>query len=109
MNISDYEWLEQVPAKTLSSASLVLITKCTHLVRRSSGRVLSLRDPSLFKNLVEEVSDSNDAALNKVFDESVVGIKSVAMKAWLDVPKHLLNDPQLTQTSSLTYRGVPIE
>lgn len=109
MNIEDYEWLEQVPAKSLSSSSLVLVTKFTRHVRSLNGRILSLRDPLLFRNMVEEVITTDDKTLDAIFANLMVDVKSVAVKVGLQVPKHLLNNSSVAQASNLTYRGVTVE
>lgn len=51
MNILDYAWLEHVLARSLSSSSLVLVSKFTHQVRTLNGRVLRMRGPQLFLNM----------------------------------------------------------
>lgn len=109
VKIEDYEWLEQVPARSLSSSSLVLVTKFTRHVRSLNGRILGLRDPLLFRNMMEEVIVTNDKTLASIFTDLMVDVKGVAVKAGLEVPKHLLNNSKAAQGSNLTYRGVAIE
>lgn len=109
MNIADYEWLEQVSAKKLSSSSLVSITKFARHVRRLNGRILGLRDPLLFRNMVEEMIITGDETLVSIFNKLMVEVKSVALKDGVEVPKHLLDEPKLNQNKNLTYRGVQVK
>lgn len=109
MNASEYEWIEQLSAKNLSSSSLVLITKFARHVRRLNGRILVLRDPLLFRNMAEEVIMTRDEVLETLFNKLMVDIKSVALKAGLDVPKEVFSESRSEQFSNLSYRGSQVK
>jgi hypothetical protein len=109
MNISDYEWVGKVSAKNLSSTSLVFVTKFTRHVRRLNGRVLSMSDPLLFRNMVEEIIITDDSELARIFDLLLVDIKRIAIKSGLEVPKNLLVQANDQHTSGMDYRGVSVK
>lgn len=109
MNMSDYQWLKQVSAKNLSTTSIVTVTKFARYVRRLNGRVLSLRDPLLFNNMLEEVIVSNDPELTSMFKLVLNDIQKIAIKSGVDVPENLLVNSDGKNRKAMTYRGVPVK
>ncbi len=70
--MGNYDWVENVVVKRLSSRALVLISRFARILKQINGDVLSLQDPQLTKKLVFAVQKTRDSRLEQIFDELLV-------------------------------------
>ena len=79
--MADYEWVENLVIKSFSNTALVQVSRFARILKQINGRVLSLRDPELARNLVREVKQTNDPRLKSIFESLLPEFHAMAENA----------------------------
>lgn len=112
--MSEYSWVEEIVVKQLSNRALVLVSRFARILKQVNGNVLVLQDPMLAKNMVREVTETDDPRLKRIFDDLLLEFHAMAdNKDSAEKPNSATDnahndDGHVADDEVQFYRGVPI-